>query len=570
VRRDLARLDAAVYDVLVVGGGIYGACVARDAAQRGLKVALIERGDFGGATSHNSLKLIHGGLRYLQHGDLTRIRQSAREQRIWLSIAPHLVRPLEFVLPAYGHGLRGPEALAAAIWLYERLTRSERRALPPERRLPPGARLSAAACRERIPGVPDARLTGGVAWHDAQMLHADRLLLACLEDAAATGAEVANYVAAEALLGPQDRVEGVRARCTLSGDALALRARVTVNACGPFALGLLQGTRAATDLRSGLTRNMNLVTTRPLFPDHAVGVSSRRRADALVPRGGRMYFITPWQGRAVIGTSHLPFDGDPDAYGFSENDIETFLEEINAAYPPAGLGRDDVLYCYAGLTPAAAEARGSEVRRSRRGQLVDHAAQGGPQGLVSLQGVKYTTARLVAEAAVDLACGKLARKAPPCRSATTPLPDGRDFVSLAALEREVAIATDDPAELRRLLQAYGAGYRRVLEAAAADRRARLWSGDDLFQCRVRHALRHEMALRLEDLVLRRLEHVALGQLSEARLGWAAAAMAAARGWNEARRASELTAVRLALARHRPVPPAAADQRQPSPALQLES
>jgi glycerol-3-phosphate dehydrogenase len=568
VRRDLGRLEGTVYDLLVVGGGIYGACVARDAAQRGLKVALIERADFGAATSHNSLKLIHGGLRYLQHCDLARVRQSAREQRIWLTIAPHLVRPLEFILPTYGHGLRGPEVLAAATRLYEALTRTERRALPPERRLPPGRRLSAAACRERIPGLPDAGLTGGVVWHDAQMLNADRLLLACIEDAAATGAEVANYVLAEALLGTEDRVEGVRARCTLSGDVLPLRARLTVNACGPFARSLLQGTRAAAGLRNGLTRNMNLVTTRPLFPDYAVGVSSRRRADSLIPRGGRMYFITPWQGRAVIGTSHLPFSGDPGAFGFTEDDIEAFLDEINEAYPPAQLGRGDVLYCYAGLTPADAGARGSEVRRSRRGQLIDHAAHGGPQGLVSLQGVKYTTARLVAEAAVDIVCTKLGHKAPPCRSAETQLPDGKGFVSLEALEQEAAITTDDPAELHRLLQAYGAGYRRVLTAADCD--AQFRSGEDLFRCRLRHALRHEMAQRLEDLVLRRLDHAALGQLSEARLIWSAAAMAAALGWNDAHRQSEIAAVRLALGRHRPVPPAAADQTDPSPALQLQS
>jgi glycerol-3-phosphate dehydrogenase len=568
VKRDLARLEATVYDLLVVGGGIYGACVARDAAQRGLKVALIERGDFGAATSHSSLKLIHGGLRYLQHCDLVRIRQSAREQRIWLTIAPHLVRPLEFVLPAYGHGPRGPEVLAAAVRLYEWLTRAERRSLPPEHRLPPGGRLSAAACRERIPGVPDAGLTGGVRWYDAQMLHADRLLLACVEDAAAWGAEVANYVAADALLGAEDWVTGVRARCVLSGETLRLSARLTVNACGPFAFCLVQGTRAARGLRNTLTQSMNLVTSRPLFSDYAVGVSSRRRADALVPRGGRMYFITPWQGRAVIGTSHLPFAGDPSDFRFTEDEIEVFLEEINDAYPPARLGRGDVLYCYAGLTPAEAESRGSEVRHSRRGQLIDHVAHDGPQGLVSLQGVKYTTARLVAEAAVDLACVKLEHKGLRCRSAETPLPDGKGFVSLEGLEREAAITTDDRTELHRLLQAYGTGYGRVL--TAADRKARFVSGEDLFRCRVRHALQHEMTLRLEDLILRRLEHAALGELSEARLTWSATAMAAALGWNDAHRQRELAAVRMALERHRSVPSAAADQSDLAPAVQLQS
>lgn len=546
MKRDLARLAQTEYDLLVIGAGIYGACVARDAALRGLKVALIERGDFGAATSHNSLKLIHGGLRYLQHLDLTRVRQSAREQRIWLGIAPHLARPLEFVLPTYGHGPRGPEALGAAIRFYEFLARKERRAMPPGNALPAGRILGRDECRARIPGVPATALTGGALWYDAQMTNADRLLLACLEDAVANGAEIANYVSAEVLLGPEQRVEGVRARCRLGGQTLQVRARVTVNACGPWTAGLLH------DRPAGLTNNMNLVTTRPVFADYAAAVSSRRRADAIIPRGGRMYFITPWQGRAVIGTSHLPFEGDPAAYDFTEADVAAFLDEINEAYPPADLTRADVLYCYAGLIPAAAEPRGSEVQRSRRGQIVDHARRDGRHGLVTLQGVKYTTARLVAEAAVDLVFAKLARRSPPCRSASAPLPGGKGFATPERLEQEAAVALDgdDRAEFRRLLQAYGTDYHHVLEAYDG---VRPHAPDAIFRSRVRHAVRHEMACRLEDLVLRRLDHAALGLLSEARLLWAATAMAEAHGWSEERREAEIAHVRRILGRHRGTP-----------------
>jgi len=550
VKRDLARLERTHHDLLVIGAGIYGACVARDAAQRGLSVALIERGDFGCATSHNSLKLIHGGLRYLQHLDLARVRQSAREQRIWLEIAPHLVRPLEFVLPTYGHGPRGPEALGAAIRLYDFLCRKERRALPPERALPRGHIIGSDACCDRIPGVPAAGLTGGAIWYDAQMINADRLLMACLQDAVANGAAIANYVTAEVLLGSETRIEGVRARCRLSGETLPIRARVTVNACGPWAGQLLRTASGAPGRDLGrLNSNMNLVTTRPVFAGHAAAVSSRRRADALVPRGGRMYFITPWQGRAVIGTSHLPFAGEPEDYDFTEAEIAAFIDEINQAYPPAELSRGDVLYCYAGLTPAAAEPRGSEVRRSRRGQIIDHARLDGRQGLVTLQGVKYTTARLVAEAAVDLAFAKLGRRAPPCRSATTPLPGGEGFL---AYETASPPGAPDRAEFHRLLAAYGSDHRCVLEANGGG--AGPDDAEAIFQCRVRHAVRYEMTWRLDDLVRRRLEHAALGLLSEARLLHAAGAMAKAHGWSAARRDAEIADVRRILCRHRGVPP----------------
>jgi glycerol-3-phosphate dehydrogenase len=540
VRRDPAALAATTFDVLVVGGGIYGACIARDAAKRGLKTALIERDDFGAATSHNSFKLIHGGLRYLQQVDIERLRQSAVEQRRWLRMAPHLVEPLAFVMPTMGLGSRSPMALRLALAAYDWLAKSGEPATP---RVPDGRVGGRDACRALMGGFAPPGMNGGAIWYDVQMRNADRLLLECVVDAAAAGTVVANHVEATGFLGPEGKVEGVRARDRLADAALDIRASLTVNAAGPHAghlLGALPG--RAPQPFGGLSRGMNLVVGKRLVDGHAIAVSSRRRSDALVPRAdGRLFFIQPWQGLSLIGTSHLVHDGHPDAFSVDDAWLDDFIAEVNDAYPPAALGRADVLYCYAGLTPAAKEPRGSEVQRSRRGVMVDHRVADGIDGLVSVQGVKYTTARLVAEHLVDLVAAKLDRRLAPCRTWQDPLPGAAGFDAAAAPE----LAGE---EGRRLVADHGGRWQEVL-AGVDDA-----SPDALFAARVRHAVRHEMAMRLDDVLVRRLDEVATGRLDRRRLALAAGVMAAEFGWSDPARAAAAADVEAHIARLRPAGP----------------
>ncbi|HWW93867.1 MAG TPA: FAD-dependent oxidoreductase, partial [Vicinamibacteria bacterium] len=175
MKRDLGLLAAREHDLLIVGGGIYGVAAAWDAAQRGLDVALIEGEDFGAGVSWNSLKTIHGGLRHLQRADVGQMRESLRERRALLRIAPELVRPLSFLVPAYGHGIRGREALAAGLWLFDLLGRDRNRGLAPDQRIPPARSLSRRAVLEMIPALPERGLTGGALWTDAQVSSSERL-----------------------------------------------------------------------------------------------------------------------------------------------------------------------------------------------------------------------------------------------------------------------------------------------------------------------------------------------------------------------------------------------------------
>jgi glycerol-3-phosphate dehydrogenase len=561
LKRDLAALDAQRFDVLVVGGGIYGACIARDAAKRGLATALIERDDFGALTSHNSFKLIHGGLRYLQQVDLARLRQSAAEQRRWLRVAPHLVQPLAFVMPTIGHLTRGPEALRIALWAYEHLSR---RGAPETPRVPAGRVVDRATGLSLFGDGAPASMNGAAIWHDVQMRNADRLLLEIVEDAAAAGAVVANHVAAEGFIGrdPACRVEGVEARDRLTDSRLRIASRLTVNATGPHAQYLLDVLpNRTTHSFGGLSRGMNLVVRRPLVRDHALAVSSRRRSDSLVPRAdGRLFFIQPWQGLSLIGTSHLVHEGSPEGFTFDAAWLDDFLAEINDAYPPAALTRYDVLYCYCGLTPAAEEPRGSEVQRSRRGVMVDHAQTDGLDGLVSLQGVKYTTARLVAEHVTDLIVAKFDQATVACRTWQDLLPGARGFdadTATAAASR----LRQGGAERDRLVADYGSRWPEV--AALAEDAAP--GPEALFAARVRHAVRHEMAMRLDDVLVRRLDDVATGRLDETRLATAAGITAEELGWTAAETSRAVTALRDLVRRHCPagLPDTPASTKEPA-------
>jgi glycerol-3-phosphate dehydrogenase len=473
LRRDLAALAAREWDVAVVGGGVHGAAVAWDAAQRGLAVALVEREDFGAGASWNSLKTIHGGMRYLQKLDLARLRQSARERSILLGIAPEIVRPLPFLVPTYGHGTTGREALALGLILNDWLTRDRNRGLPPERRIPEARTVSAAEALRLVPGLDPRGLTGAGLWHDAQARSTERLTIGLLHAASGAGAGPANHAEAVGLLRASGRVAGVAVRDALSGATHEVRAHMVVNAAGPWADDLLErgGLRRA---RVPLLRARNLVLRRPSPVPFAVGART----------GGRYLFLVPWEGRAIVGTSYEPAERVP-------SDPLAFLDEAAAAFPWAAIARSEVAVVHEGLVPGQNGAAGL----STRSRLHDHEAEDGLPGLVSLQGVKYTTARAVAERAVDLVARRLGRALPPCRTAVTSLADAR----LLAPPLEEA---------------------------------------------TRRAIRDEMALTLADAVLRRLDLGTAGPPPPRELDAVARVMAAALGWDDERQRCE----RAALAR----------------------
>jgi glycerol-3-phosphate dehydrogenase len=433
LRRDLGVLTAREHDVLVIGGGVSGAAIAWDAALRGLRVALVEAGDFGAGTSWNSLKTIHGGLRHLQRANLVAVRSAARERSAFLRIAPALVRPLDFLVPTRGHGLRGREALGIALRASDALTMDRNHGLDAEHSIPRGRLLSPAEVHARVPGLSPAGLSGGALWTDAQVSSSERLVLAFLHSASAFGAVVANYVTASGLTRDTGgRITGAACRDGLRGDALAVRARVTINAAGPGLDSVLAASGVDAP-RIPLLRAWNLVLRRRAGPDVAVG----GQAD------GRFLFLVPWRDRTIVGTGYE----DPDA---PSGGVRAFLADAARAFPWAEIVAGDVALVHDGLVPGRRDAGGLWTGHRVR----DHARDGAP-GLISALGVKFTGARALAEAAVDAALGRLGRPKVSSRTETVtlhraaPATGGLEEATRAAVREEMAVHLTD-AVLRRL------------------------------------------------------------------------------------------------------------------------
>jgi len=526
MQRDTDSLSRKTYDVVVVGGGIYGACIARDAATRGLSVALLERNDFGAETSHNSLRLIHGGLRYLQHFDIPRIRQSVHEQNYWLWAAPHLIRPLKFMMPTFGIGTRGPAALWCATKLYGLLAFDRNKNLDEASQMASGGLVSLDGLLETIPGLDRSEMNAGAYWYDGQLLDADRLTMDILREASDKGAAIANYAEVKTLIQNNDKVIGVNCYDSLAESEFEVRGRITVCAAGPWTSQMTASVcKQGTDEPTPLSKGLNLVV-KSLGHDVAFGVRSARSSDAVVGSSRRMFFATPLPNCSIIGTSHLPFEGPPDECRFTEQDATDFLAEFNAAYPAAQLTPDDVLYWHGGLTPAD-EAADSEVSRSRHAEIIDHAHRDRVDGLISVIGVKYTTSRLVAENATNLVCRKLDLKNRQCVVSRSKLPNAQPYDATSRFPLYGSVAQ----ELEALTSESGNNPATIFEACCT------------------YALRNEMTSKLEDLLLRRTPNAKSGELTQSMFDKAADLMSRHYEWDEAQERLAVENAHAALKSH---------------------
>ncbi len=530
MKRNLARLSHDRFDLLVVGGGAHGLAAAYDAAQRGLSVALVERDDFGSAASFNHLKTIHGGLRYIQTADLKRMRESIVERRTLARIAPHLLTPLPFLMPTYRKVTRSRLAMRVAFTIDAVVGRDRNAGVTPRLHLPTGRLLSREECLQAFPDVRARGLTGAALWFDYQVRNTDRLTLAFALAADAHGACLANYVEATGAVREGSRVAGVHVRDRLTGEEFDVRARVTLNAAGAGAglvMGFL-GHRAPFPL----LKAMNLVTRRPMS-----GPALASSTD-----DGRMLFVVPWEGRAVAGTSHSQELAAPGDSEVSIEELLRFVGEVNQAFPALRLTPQDVSLVHRGIVPAARGRKGLGLEGHYR--IRDH-GNDGAEGAVSLVAVKYTTARGVAAAAVDLVARKLAVKAP-CRTGALPLPGGDqpDLEALFAQARHDAAGIVEPEVAQQLALTYGTGYRAVLAHSrdAASAAARLAPDIPVVAAQVVHAVRDEMGLTLLDVVTRRTPLGAGGHPGPAAAQACARVMATELGWDESRVEQELAAL----------------------------
>lgn len=521
-------MTAEPVDVLVVGGGITGAGIARDAALRGFRTAVVDQGDFASGTSSHSSRLIHGGLRYLEQYEFHLVREASRERRVLLQVAPHLVHPLQFVLPSY-RGARVPAwRLRAGLWLYDLLASFRNVGLH--------RWLGRKATLRLEPGLRDKDLQGAALYFDAQTDDA-RLTLATMRAAAHAGALVASYASVTALLKPDGRIRGATVRDVLSGQEYTVRALVVVNATGPWVdeLRRLEAPDAEPLLR--LTRGAHVAVPRQRM--------GHTRAMTLTsPLDGRVMFVLPWGDLSYIGTTDTDDDSSPDDVRATGEDVVYLLRSANWFFPTARLSPRDVVATWAGLRPLL-RAAALDVAPSATSR--EHRVVEGPGGLLTIAGGKLTTYRLMARDVVDRVADRLRAldgrpRAPRPRTDRLPLPGGET----ADLEGLIKAATERGARestARYLVGAYGSEAAAVLNIVDRDRalgqpilvgRPELWA-------EVTHAVEREMALRLSDVLIRRLHlfYTTRDQALSA-AGVVADRLAAALGWEAARRDADLS------------------------------
>ena len=387
------------FDVIIIGAGINGAGIARDAAMRGLKVLLIDKGDVGNGTTSASTRLIHGGLRYLEHFEFGLVRESLREREILLRIASHLVRPLAITIPIYKQSKRGPLMIRAGMIFYDLL--SWGKSLPRHRM------LSRAETLERWPGLNSDGLLGSALYYDAQIEFPERLVMENVLSARKFGAEVLTYTCVTNLPVTDSKVSAVEF-VSEDGRKQFAEASVVINAAGPWIDQVLERAPIKSPKLIGGTKGSHLVVPPfPGAPANAIYVEARSDV--------RPVFIIPWNELYLIGTTDVRFEGDPDDVRCEPWEVDYLLSETNLALPGAHLTRDSILYAYSGVRPLPVTSDKDEQSITRRHFIRQH-----PQlpNLLSIVGGKLTTYRSLAEECVDLIFRKLGKDSPPCRTAT--------------------------------------------------------------------------------------------------------------------------------------------------------
>jgi glycerol-3-phosphate dehydrogenase len=481
-----ANISLDAFDVIVIGAGINGAGIARDAAMRGLKVLLIDKGDIGGGTSSWSTRLIHGGLRYLEYAEFGLVRESLRERETLLRIAPHLVRPLPLLLPIYDHSRRSLWTIRAGMIAYDLLSF--------DKSLSRHRILSRAAVLKVAPGLNAAGLRGAAVYHDAQVEFAERLVLENALAASEHGATIATYARVERLIIEQGTMRGVEFTDLKSNETRTARAAITINAAGPWVDQLASG--LGFERMIGGTKGSHLVVA-PFAGAPSTAIYAEAGSDH------RPFFIIPWNDNYLIGTTDIRYDGDPDNAVIEDREIEYLLAETNRVIPDAKLTREAILFTYSGVRPLAFSKTRKEQRITRRHRIHDHVPY--IKGFVSVVGGKLTTYRSLAAQAVDLVCKKLQLATPPCTTGAAPLP-GAETPDFAAFCKHFKTESGLPAPAsERLLRIYGTRAPRVLKLAAEDPAlaARLSTVTSTIAAEVVYSFQHELAQTLSDCLLRR-------------------------------------------------------------------
>jgi glycerol-3-phosphate dehydrogenase len=543
----LRALGGETWDLLVIGGGMTGAAAARDAAGRGLRVALVDSGDLGRGTSSRSSRLIHGGLRYLETGNLKLVFEASAERRRLLDLASHLVHPLPFLFPVFRKGPVGFRKLQAGMWLYDGLSLF--------RNIARHRMLARDAAREEEPHLRSDGLVGAAVYYDASVDDA-RLTLANARGAHEAGAAVVPYAEVVGFLKDGKGLAGARVRdCLVEGvDPVEVRARVVLNATGPWSDAVRRLADAGIRPRLRPTKGVHILVRRDRL-------GNRNAITFQSPVDGRVMFVLPWGDFSYVGTTDTDYAGSPAEVRADADDVRYLLDSANSIFPDARLTGDDVVSTWAGIRPLLAPAK-PEGGLAASATSREHEIWRDRGGLLNIAGGKLTTYRVMAKQAVDVAARALKdeHRVESGHSPTADLPLPGDPHEAWEPFRDRVVADAVAAGLgadtgEHLARAYGEDAAALLAAVRGDAAlaGRLMEGHPYVWAEVAHAVRAEMAMTLDDVMTRRLHlfyEAADGGLAVA--GQVARRMAAEPGigWSEAEVAAQVDAYRTAVEENR--------------------
>jgi glycerol-3-phosphate dehydrogenase len=495
MKRDLGALAGQLFDLIVIGGGIQGAATARDAALGGLKVALVEAGDFASGTSSRSTKLIHGGLRYLEHYEFKLVREARQERRLLTALAPHLARPVQFLVPIYRGDSFSPLKIRLGLTLYDALGN-----------LGPADRHRMLSARQALALMPALRpegLRAAAIYHDSGTDDA-RLTIENVIDAADHGAVVANYASVCALAMSNGQVIAAEVEDAITGRRLEITGKFFLNATGPW----VDRVRALTPGYDGsrtvrLTKGVHFVVP-PVTGDLALL--------AAIPGENRVMLMWPWHQGAMLGTTDTDFEGDPATVKPDEADVRYLLQAANRIFTRP-LTKADVSSPWAGLRALVLESGSGPRNPSAVTREYRFHEDPWARNFVSVCGGKLTTARALGEKLARLVAARLGRTLNGASSRTTPLPGGRtgEFESFlrSAIETGEREFHLPQTTVDRIARTYGSRWRSVLEPVrlqpelAQPLLARTDAGPELIAAEARFAIDEEMAMSSEDFLLRR-------------------------------------------------------------------
>lgn len=539
MKRFIENPGEQIFDLLVVGGGITGAAVAYEGASRGLDVALIDKGDFGGATSAATSKLIHGGLRYLKNFEFGLVRESLRERRILENIAPNFVYPIPTMVTNHAGKSNGAWMVKAGLILYDGLSFDKGNTWDPSKKIPCHRSVSRDEVLALEPNVRAEGLTGGFIYYDCINICPERLTLAFLKSAVKYGAQVSNYAQVEGFMGAEaGRVCGVVARDLLRGETVEIKANLVVNCAGSWAdilFDLAKGDKG--DGRVRRSEGVHFITDK-LVNRHVV---------VSVTPGRRHFFLIPWRGCTLIGTTDKEYVGNPDDYTVTRQSLEELLTEVNASFGTGVLRYDDIKRAYGGLRPLVEDQTEETYQSSRKYEIHDNAGDG-LDGLVTVEGGKYTTSRGLASQVMAVVQKKIAKP-------LTGSISSKEFLcgcEIPDMEAFLASARDENSDfgahtIDYLCRNYGTEHPEVLAIAREDRDLSTpINGDGEILAQALYAVRAELARTLKDVVLRRTGIGTLGDPGEEILRKTAELMARELDWDRDRMDCEINGVRAAL------------------------